>query len=89
MQVRTERSLLNLGTGQRPTIQVSLDPKSSSGHLIVGIALGTVLGFIAGTVATFLVGQKSVMVAQHLWGQLTKATASSDGERVHFEWMLQ
>ncbi len=91
MQVRAERGLLNVGNGQRPAIQLSVSPKSSSGHLVLGIAIGVALGFIAGTVATALIGEKSLLLAQQMWNQLTRASASatSDGERVHFEWLLQ
>jgi hypothetical protein len=89
MQVRTERSLLNIGNGQRPAIHLDVAPRSSSGHLFLGIAIGVAFGFIAGTVLTALVGEKSLLLAQHLWSQITRASASADGERVHFEWLLQ
>ena len=89
MQIRTQRSVLGIADGQRPSIHVDLAPRSSSGHLFTGIAIGIAFGFIAGSLLTVLVGEKSLLLAQHLWSQITHASASTDGERVHFEWLLQ
>ena len=89
MQIRTQRGVLGIADGQRPAIHVALAPKSSSGHLFTGIAIGAAFGFIIGSVLTLLIGEKSLLLAQHLWTQITHASASADGERVHFEWLLQ
>jgi hypothetical protein len=89
MQIRTQRGVLGLADGQRPEIHLELAPRSSSGHLFTGIAIGVAFGFIAGSVLTVLIGEKSLLLAQHLWNQITHASASTDGDRVHFEWLLQ
>lgn len=89
MQVRTEHGTLKFGDSRRPAIHLALAPRSSSGHLLAGIAIGAGFGFIAGTVLTLLIGEKSLLLAQHIWNHMTNASASTDGERVHFEWLLQ
>ena len=87
MQVKTQHGTLSLGTKDRPGISVAIAPKSASGNLIAAIGLGVVLGFILGTVATVLVGEKSLLVAQHLWTRLTGT--GTDEDHVHFELLLQ
>jgi hypothetical protein len=54
---------------------------------VAGIAIGAVCGFVAGSVLTLLVGEKSLVLIQHLWNRLTGG--DKDGERVHFELLLQ
>lgn len=88
MQVRTERGIYKIGSQERPSFSLAIAPRSTSAHLIVGLAIGTLLGFVAGSVLTLLVGEKSLMLVQHLWNRLTNAT-NADGERVHFELLLQ
>lgn len=88
MQVKTERGIFKIGSQERPSVSVAISPKSPSAHLIAGIAIGTLIGFVAGSVLTLLVGEKSLLLVQHLWNRLTHAT-NADGERVHFELLLQ
>ena len=87
MQVKTERSLLNIGNHPRPVVSVAIAPKTASGHLAVGMALGLVFGFIIGSVVALSLGDKSLTLAQQLWSRLFGL--SDDGERVHFELLLQ
>jgi hypothetical protein len=87
MQLRTERSLVTIGNRERPVVSVAVTPKSSPGYLIAGIALGVLLGFVLGSVVTLSVGDRSLAMVQALWNRLSGVT--TDGERVHFEWLLQ
>ena len=88
MQVRTERRVFNVGgEQQKPTVTVAIAPKTVSSYLFVGLGLGLLLGFIAGSVMTLLVGDKSLLLVQQLWSRLTGTGAN--GERVHFELLLQ
>ncbi|HYP39619.1 MAG TPA: hypothetical protein VEX13_04595 [Chloroflexia bacterium] len=87
MQVRTEHRLLNIGDRQRPAISLAIAPRTSPAHLVTGIVLGAVLGFVAGSVVTLLIGEKSLVLAQHLWSRL--AGVNDDGERVHIVLLLQ
>jgi len=68
-------------------VPVEPSSKSSSDYLITGIVIGLVFGFILGTLATLIVGDKSVLLAQHLWNRISNE--ESEGDKVHFEWMLQ
>jgi hypothetical protein len=89
MQVKTQHGTLNIGNNtKRPAISVAIAPKSATGnYLLVGI-LGVGFGFVLGAVATALVGEKSLVLAQHLWTRLT-GTGAEEGSQVHFELMLQ
>ena len=49
--------------------------------------IGGAVGFLAGSLATLLVGEKSLLLAQHLWNRLTGV--NENGEQVHFELLLQ
>ncbi|MEO6458642.1 MAG: hypothetical protein ABIO92_10300 [Chloroflexia bacterium] len=88
MQVKTERGIYKIGNQERPTVSLAIAPRATSAHLIVGLAIGALLGFVAGSALTLLVGEKSLLLVQHLWNRLTNAT-NADGERVHFELLLQ
>ena len=70
-----------------PKVSVAIQPKSSAGYVVAGVAIGVVCGFVAGSVLTLLVGEKSLLLIQHLWNRLTGG--DRDGERVHFELLLQ
>lgn len=87
MQLRTEHGTLNIGNKQRPAISVALAPKTSPAHLLTGIAIGAVGGFVVGAVLTLLIGERSLLLVQHLWSRLTGV--NEDGERVQFELLLQ
>ncbi|MEP6774482.1 MAG: hypothetical protein ABJA50_02710 [Chloroflexota bacterium] len=89
MQVKTQHGTLNIGNStKRPAISVAIAPKSVTGnYLLVGL-LGLGFGFVAGAVATALVGEQSLLLAQHLWTRLT-GTGAEEGSQVHFELMLQ
>ena len=87
MQLKTEKSLLNIGNRQRPSVTVAISPRSPVGYVIVGMGLGVVLGFVAGSALTLLVGDKSLLLVQHLWQRLTGGR--EDGDQVHFELLLQ
>jgi hypothetical protein len=87
MQVKTEHGTLNLGNQKRPAISVAIAPKSPAGNFILVGALGIAFGFVLGTVATVLVGERSLLLAQHLWTRLTGT--NDDGDHVHFELLLQ
>lgn len=88
MQIKTERGVFRMGHQDRPSVSLAISPRSSAGHLVAGLAIGALLGFVAGSVLTLLVGDKSLLLVQHLWNRLTNAT-NSEGERVHFELLLQ
>lgn len=72
---------------QPSAITLEIAPKSSPGYLIAGIAIGAVSGFIVGSIVTLLIGEKSLLLVQHMWNRLT--SSQQDGERVHFELLLQ
>ncbi|HST03384.1 MAG TPA: hypothetical protein VLQ48_01465 [Chloroflexia bacterium] len=89
MQVKTQHGTLNIGNNtKRPAISVAIAPKSATGNYVLVGLLGLGFGFVVGTVATALVGEKSLMLAQHLWTRLT-GTGADEGSQVHFELMLQ
>jgi hypothetical protein len=88
MQVKTQHGTLSIGNQGRPALTVAVAPKSPTGNYILAAVLGVLFGFILGTVATALVGERSLLLAQHLWTRLTGATVD-EGEHVHFELMLQ
>ncbi len=89
MQVRTTPKLpKSLELKNQPSaITLEISPKSSPGYLVAGIAIGAVSGFIAGSIVTLLIGEKSLLLVQHLWNRLT--SGRQDGERVRFELLLQ
>jgi hypothetical protein len=60
---------------------------SPSNYLIAGILIGLVFGFVMGTLAALTMGDKSLLFAQHLWNRIFNVEA--EGEKVHFEWLLQ
>lgn len=68
-------------------VSVAVASRSGSGYLVAGMALGLVFGFVIGSVTALIVGDKSLLFAQHLWNRLSGV--DTDGERVHFEWLLQ
>jgi hypothetical protein len=88
MQVKTEHGTLNIGNQKRPAISVAIAPKSPTGNYILIGLLGLGFGFVIGTVATALIGERSLLLAQHLWTRLTGAGAD-EGDQVHFELLLQ
>ncbi len=87
MQVKTERSLLDIGNSRRPAIHLAIASKSLTGYLVAGMAIGVVFGFLLGSVVTLLTGEKSLLLAQQLWGRLKNANET--GDHVHFELLLQ
>ncbi len=88
MQVKTEHGTLNIGNKQRPAISVAIAPKTAPGNFILVGLLGVAFGFVLGAVATALIGERSLLLAQHLWTRLTGAD-TEDGDHVHFELLLQ
>src|SRR5438876_733697 len=62
-------------------------PRSPSNYLIAGILIGLVFGFVMGTLVALNMGDKSLLFAQHLWNRIFNEEA--EGDRVHFEWLLQ
>ncbi len=87
MQVKTEHGTLKLGNNGRPAISLAISPQSRTSHLVTGLIIGAALGFVVGSVATLLVGEKSLLFAQHMWNRLTGV--NENGEQVHFELLLQ
>lgn len=87
MQLRTERRVMNVGEPAKPVISLSISPKNPSGYLIVGLGLGVVFGFILGSFVGMSMGDKSLLMVQGLWNKLFNVNA--DGQRVHFELLLQ
>ena len=87
MRIKTQSSVSKDGDHQRPLVSVAIQPKGTSGYLVAGIGLGMVFGFILGSVVALSVGDKSLLLAQHLWDRLFGV--DTDGERVHFELLLQ
>lgn len=88
MQVKTEHGVFNIGNKKRPAISVAIAPKSAPGNFILIGLLGVAFGFVLGTVATALIGEQSLLLAQHLWTRLT-GTDNEEGDHVHFELLLQ
>jgi hypothetical protein len=88
MQVKTEHGTLNIGNKQRPAISVAIAPKTAPGNFILVGLLGVAFGFVLGAVATALIGEQSLLLAQHLWTRLTGAD-TGEGDHVHFELLLQ
>jgi hypothetical protein len=86
MQVKTEHGTLSFGKQPKPTISLAIAPQSSA-NLLAGIAIGAVIGFIVGAVVTLLMGERSLLLVQHLWNRLTGV--SDEGDHVHFELLLQ
>ncbi|MDQ6693730.1 MAG: hypothetical protein M3014_04815 [Chloroflexota bacterium] len=87
MQVKTEHGTLRFGGHNRPAVSLAIAPKTPQGHLVTGIVLGVGLGFVAGSIVTLLVGNKSLLLAQHVWARLTGV--NENGDKVHFELLLQ
>jgi hypothetical protein len=92
MRNRNEHNVVSIQTRkpgpQRPVISVAVASRSGSGYLLSGMALGLVFGFVIGSVTALIVGDKSLLFAQHVWNRMFGVEAA-DGERVHFEWLLQ
>jgi hypothetical protein len=88
MQVKTEHGILSIGNKERPAISVDIAPKTAPGNFILVGLLGAAFGFVLGAVATALIGERSLLLAQHLWTRLTGAD-TEDGDHVHFELLLQ
>ena len=88
MQVKTGHGTLNIGNKERPAISVAIAPKTVPGNFILVALLGIAFGFVLGTIATALIGERSVVLAQHLWTRLTGAE-TEQGDHVHFELLLQ
>jgi hypothetical protein len=88
MQVKTEHGTLNIGNREHPAIRVAIAPKTAPGNFILVGLLGVAFGFVLGTVATALIGERSLLLAQHLWTRLTGAD-TEEGDHVHFELLLQ
>jgi len=86
MQVKTAQKSFEV-KNQPSAITLEIAPKSSPGYLVAGIAIGAVSGFIVGSILTLLIGEKSLLLVQHLWNRIT--SGHQDGERVHFELLLQ
>ena len=92
---RTQRSPLSIETakpvaGPQPLTSVAgvaLSSKSPSNYLIAGILIGLVFGFVMGTLVALNMGDKSLLFAQHLWNRIFNE--ETEGDRVHFEWLLQ
>jgi hypothetical protein len=88
MQVKTPHGTLNIGNQKRPAISVAIAPNSATGNYLLAGLLGLSFGFVLGTLATALIGEKSLLLAQHLWTRLTNAGVE-EGDHVHFELLLQ
>jgi hypothetical protein len=86
MQVRTDKGVLKLGNRPQPMVSVAIAPKARGGHLAVGVVLGLLFGFVLGSAVALSVGNRSISLAQEVWHRLANA---DDGERVHFELLLQ
>ena len=87
MQMRTQRSVSRRNGGPHAAVDVAVAPDKPSGYLIMGVAVGVVFGVLLGTILTALVGERSLLFAQHLWNRMFGV--DTDSEHVHFEWLLQ
>jgi hypothetical protein len=86
MQMRTQRSVSKAG-GKETAIDLGVASDRSPGYLITGLVVGAVCGVLLGTLLTILVGERSLLFAQHMWNRLFRV--DTDSEHVHFEWLLQ
>ncbi len=87
MQLRTANSVLKIGNSGQPAISLAISPRAKTSQLMTGLVIGALLGFVAGSVATLLIGEKSLLLVQHLWNRLTGV--NENGDKVHFELLLQ
>ena len=87
MQIKTSSGLVNTGSRSRPVVSLAIHPKAQSGQLVTGVAIGLVFGFALGSVVALSIGDKSLLVAQHLWKRMFNT--DTDNEQVHFELLLQ
>ncbi len=88
MQLRTGNHELKIaGGGTQPVVSLAIAPRNSAGYLVAGVGLGLIFGFLAGSVFGVTFGDKSLLMIQGIWNRLFNV--SGDGERVHFELLLQ
>jgi len=88
MQLRTRNHELKIASdGTQPVVSLAIAPKGSAGYLVVGMGLGVLFGFLIGSVFGATFGDKSLMMVQSVWNRLFNVNA--DGQRVHFELLLQ
>lgn len=87
MQLKAERRLMKVGEAPKPVVSLQISPKNPSGYLVVGLGLGVLFGFVLGSVVGMSMGDKSLLLIQSVWNKLFNVNA--DGERVHFELLLQ
>lgn len=87
MQLKTRNHELKIGDHPHPVVSLKIAPENSAGYLVAGIGLGVVFGFVLGSVFGVSMGGKSLLLIQDLWNRLFNVNA--DGQRVHFELLLQ
>lgn len=87
MQIRTKNRELNIGDQPHPVVSLHIMPRNSAGYLVAGMGLGLLFGFIAGSVVGVSMGGKGLMLIQDVWNRVFNI--SPDGQRVHFELLLQ
>lgn len=86
MRIKTQRSL-SKDSGHEHVVRLAIESTGRTGYLVAGLAIGAVCGFLAGSAFALSLGDKSLLLAQNLWERLSGV--DSDGERVHFELLLQ
>jgi len=88
MQLRTRNHELKIASdGTQPVVSLAIAPRNSAGYLVAGVGLGLVFGFLVGSVFGVTFGDKSLLMIQGVWNRLFNVNA--DGQRVHFELLLQ
>jgi hypothetical protein len=88
MQLRTRNHELKIASdGTQPVVSLAIAPRNSAGYLVAGVGLGLVFGFLVGSVFGVMFGDKSLLMIQGVWNRLFNVNA--DGQRVHFELLLQ
>jgi hypothetical protein len=88
MQLRTRNHELKIASdGNQPVVSLAIAPRNSAGYLVAGVGLGLAFGFLVGAIFGATLGDKSLLLIQDLWNRAS--SVNSDGQRVHFELLLQ
>ena len=87
MQLRTRNHELKIGDQPQPVVSLHIAPRNSAGYLVAGMGLGLLFGFVLGSVFGVTTGGRGLLLIQDLWNRVFNV--NPDGQRVHFELLLQ